>query len=134
MAKRLLHYFLLAVILLVVPFACCVIGGYDSILEGVNWGFHPELLWNHRCPFNWYAFIGLVLFTAWCLWPFLKRIARRIASGAPAPARTPAPFTWWGWLGVAVISVGWILSWNTHFGWFRPLPVRVQVQISYAPL
>ena len=142
LAKRILHYLLLAATLVGVPYVCCVVCGYDSILEGVkafpprteDWGFHPELLWSHRCPFNWYAFLGLVAFTAWCLWPFLKRIVRRLSGGAPAPARTPAPFPWWGWLGVAVVAVGWVLSWNTRFGWFPPLPVRVQVQSSYAPL
>ena len=142
LAKRAVHYALLALVLFGVPFACCVLGGYDGILEGVkafpprteDWGFHPELLWNHRCPFNWYAFLGLVSFTAWCLWPFMKRMARRLASGSPAPKRTPGAFPWWGWLGVAVIAVGWVMSWNTRFGWFPQLPPRVQVQISYAPL
>ena len=142
LAKRILHYLLLAATLVGVPYACCVVCGYDSILEGVkafpprteDWGFHPELLWSHRCPFNWYAFLGLVAFTAWCLWPFLKRIVRRLSGGAPAPTRTPAPFPWWGWLGVAVLAAGWIMSWNYRFGWFPHPSARVQVQLSYAPL
>ena len=37
-------------------------------------------------------------------------------------------------MGLAVLAGGWILSWNSHFGWFPPLPPRVQVQISYAPI
>ena len=54
--KRIVHYSLLALVLLGVLFLCCVIGGYDGILEGVkdfpprteDWGLKPELLWNHR--------------------------------------------------------------------------------------
>ena len=79
--KRILHYFILAVILLGVPALCAWLGGYDEIWEGVksfpprteDWGFHPEKLWNYRRPFRWGAFIGLIAFTAWCLWPCVKR-------------------------------------------------------------
>ena len=70
--KRVLHYALLAVVLLGVPLACCVWGGHDELLDGLksfpprteDWGFRPELLWNHRRPFRWCVFIGLVAFTA----------------------------------------------------------------------
>ena len=62
--KRILHYFILAVILLGVPALCAWLGGYDEIWEGVksfpprteDWGFHPEKLWNYRRPFRWGAF------------------------------------------------------------------------------
>lgn len=30
-----------------------------------------------------------------------------------------APFPWYGWLGLALLSVAWILAW-TRFGWFEP--------------
>ena len=87
--KRIVHYSLLALVLLGVPFLCCVIGGYDGILEGVkdfpprteDWGLKPELLWNHRCPFNTAVFIGMVLFTALCLFPFVRRGSINFAGG-----------------------------------------------------
>ena len=150
MKKRIFHYALLALILLGVPLACCIYGGHQELLEGVknfpprteDWGFHPELLWNYRRPFNWYAFIGLIAFTSWCLWPFVKRIWRCVrtrgrAFGVVMDGSSSNPhyrFPWWGWLGIAVLAVGWVLSWNYRFGWFPALPKRVQVQISYAPL
>lgn len=136
--KRVLHYTLLALILLGTPLLCCLSGGYDDILEGVkafpprteDWGLKPELLWNHRCPFSWGVFVGLTAFTALCLWPFLRRMAAAFRS-LPAPLRAPSrrPFPWWGWLGVAVMAAGWYLSWS-RFEWFQPF----QVLCSYAPI
>ena len=72
--KRIFHYSLLALVLLGAPFLCCVVGGYDEVLEGVkafpprteDWGLKPELLWNHRCPFNMAVFIGMCNYTFVC--------------------------------------------------------------------
>ena len=147
MLKRIVHYTILAAALIGVPLACCVLGGHTELLEGVksfpprteDWGLRPELLWNHRRPFNWWAFSGLVALTALCLFPFLRRMWRFVRSRGKAfglPFHTPprGRFPWWGWLGVAVLAVGWILSWNYRFGWFPHPSARVQVQLSYAPL
>ena len=142
--KRVIHYLILAAVLLGVPALCAWLGGYDDIWEGVksfpprteDWGFHPEKLWNVRRPFQWGAFIGLVLFTGLCLFPFLRRMWRFARGWRPAPARKlqACAFPWWGWLGAAVLAVGWILSWNYRFEWFPALPARIQVQVSYAPI
>ena len=147
--KRILHYVILAVLLIGTPLVCCLLGGYDEILEGVknfpprteDFGFYPEKLWNNRCPFNWWAFIGLVLFTAMCLKPFVRRCLKSAFATNRSPRTanhvsrtTNHAFPWWGWLGVAVLAAGWILSWNWHFHWFPTLSKRLQVQLSYAPL
>ena len=147
MLKRIVHYTILAAALIGVPLACCVLGGHTELLEGVksfpprteDWGLRPELLWNHRRPFNWGAFSGLVALTTLCLFPFLRRMWRFVRSRGKAfglPFHTPprGRFPWWGWLGVAILAVGWILSWNYRFGWFPHPSARVQVQLSYAPL
>ena len=136
--KKILHYALLAAILLGTPLVCCLIGGYDDVLAGVknfpprteDWGTHPELLWNYRCPFKWGAFIGLVAFTSLCLFPFFRRMVRFLRD-RPFPLCRPATgrFPWWGWLGMLILAVGWTLSWN-RFEWFRPF----QVQFSYFPM
>lgn len=138
--KRILHYTLLAAVLLGIPYLCCHLGGYDKILEGVksfpprteDWGTRPELLWNHRCPFNWGAFAGLGLFTLLCLYPFLRRCAAALCasvkSGVPK-TKSPYRFPWWGWAGAIVMFAGWYLSWN-RFAWFRPY----QVMMSYMPI
>ena len=146
--RRVLHYALLAAILIGVPLACCVWGGHAELIDGLksfpprteDWGFRPELLWNHRRPFRWGAFIGLVAFTALCLYPFVRRLLKCAfgGRGATRPTNyqlsTSNSFPWWGWMGLCVLVCGWVLSWNGRFGWLPPLPVRVQVQISYAPI
>ena len=158
MGKRILHYTILAALLVGVPLACCLLGEYASegasrasyheILEGVksfpprteDFGFHPEKLWNYRCPFNWWAFVGLVVFTGLCLLPFVKRAWRagRVATccdrvgeyGRSKLGPSPlARFPWFGWLGVAILAVSWWLSWH-RYEWFRPC----QVHCSYFPL
>ena len=150
MKKRMLHYLILAAVLLGAPALCAWLGGYDEIWEGVksfpprteDWGVHPEKLWNHRLPFSWPWFIGMVAFTFVCMRPLVWRCLKAVLVRRP-PSTTPRhspstirsfPFPWWGWLGVAVLAVGWLLSWNYRFGWFPPLPERLQVQFSYAPL
>ena len=147
MTKRIIHYAVLAAALVGVPLACCILGGHSELLEGVksfpprteDWGFHPELLWNYRRPFNWWAFSGLSALTLLCLFPFLKRMWRFVrtrgkAFGLPFYTSSRGRFPWWGWLGAAVLAAGWIMSWNYRFGWFPHPSTRVQVQISYAPL
>jgi len=119
--KRIIHYILLAAVLLGTPLLCCIIGGHDELLEGVkafpprteDWGSRPELLWNHRCPFNWWAFAGLTAFTALCLYPFMKRAVTALRTAWRSPrSQIKHPFPWWGWLGVFVMAAGWYLSWN----------------------
>ena len=64
MTKRIVHYIVLAAVLIGTPLLCCILGGHEQLLEGVkrfpprteDWGLHPELLWNFRRPFNWLAF------------------------------------------------------------------------------
>lgn len=136
MGKRILHYLILATLLLGVPLACCLLGGYDEMLEGVknfpprteDWGVHPEKLWNYRCPFNWWAFAAMLVLTGLCLAPFVRRAWRAAISG-PKVERTPARFPWFGWLGIVILAVSWWLSWH-RYEWFRPY----QVHCSYFPL
>ena len=147
MTRRILHYAVLAAALVGVPLACCILGGRTELLEGIrnfpprteDWGFHPELLWNYRRPFSWWAFSGMMAFTLWCFLPFIRRMYRFVRSrgkafGLPFYVPSRGRFPWWGWLGVAVLAAGWVMSWNYRFGWFPHPSARVQVQLSYAPL
>ena len=139
--KRIVHYVLLAAMLLGVPLACCLLSGDEDMLDGVkafpprteDWGFHPEKLWNHRRPFNWGVFIGFAAFTFVCLRPFVARAVRAALRRPPKKnsqfSILNSQFPWWGWLGVVVLAVGWVFSWS-RFEWFRPF----QVQCSYFPM
>jgi len=147
MAKRIAHYAILAAVLVGTPLLFCVLWGDERLLEGLknfpprteDWGLHPELLWNYRRPFRWWAFLTLLVFTAVCMFPFARRMwrflrTRGAAFGVPFSSPARGRFPWWGWLGLAVMAAGWILSWNYRFAWFPALPARVQVQLSYAPV
>lgn len=135
--RRIIHYLLLAAILVGVPLACCMVGGYDDILEGVkrfpprteDFGLHPEKLWNYRRPFNWYWFIGMTAFTFGCLSPFLRRGFRASFGSHGGQGWRHFGFPAWGWAGIALLAVSWVVTWN-RFEWFRPY----QVMLSYFPI
>lgn len=134
--KRIIHYLLLAAILIGLPLACCLVGGYDDILDGVknfpprteDFGFHPEKLWNFRRPFNWYWFIGMTAYTLGCLFPFLVRGLRGCRRAADRTSHR-FRFPLWGWGGLVLLIASWIITWN-RFEWFRPY----QVMLSYFPI
>ena len=136
MSRRLLHYLILAAALVGIPLACALVAGDDAILESVrqfpprteDWGFHPEKLWNVRRPFNGWWFAGMSLFTASCLFPLIRRGFAALRAAA-RPARTVRPFPKWGWAGLLLLAVSWIIAWN-RFAWFRPC----QVMLSYFPI
>ena len=142
--KRVLHYLILATVLLGTPLACCLLGGYDEILEGVkqfpprteDWGFHPEKLWNVRHPFNWWWFSGFTLFTAACLFPFLRRGFRRLRRSVDLTieqseqSNNPNSFPLWGWAGLALLIISWVVAWSRF-----PCFTRYQQAIlSYFPV
>ena len=127
--KRVLHYFLLAVTLVGIPFVCCLVGGKDETLELVktiapvteNWGSMPEKLWNCRCPFTWGPFWLMVAFLVVTITPFVRRLVVNVLKGRTIVNSSPSPctftFPWWGWLALVVMLVGWVLAW-TRFEWF----------------
>ena len=127
--KRVLHYFLLAVTLVGIPFVCCLVGGKDETLELVktiapvteNWGSMPEKLWNCRCPFTWGPFWLMVAFLVVTITPFVRRLVVNVLKGGTKVNSSPSPrtftFPWWGWLALVVMLVGWVLAW-TRFEWF----------------
>lgn len=120
MMKRILHYLLLAAVLLGTPLLCCLLGGYDAVLEGVkqfpprteDWGFRPELLWNVRRPFNWWAFGGMCLFTYFCMAPLVRRGLKAVMRPAERRAAAGRRFPAWGWGGIVFTAVFWVISWN----------------------
>ena len=127
--KRALHYVLLAVTLVGIPFVCSLVGGKDETLELVktiapvteNWGSMPEKLWNCRCPFTWGPFWLMVAFLVVTVTPFVRRLVVNVLKGGTKVNSSPSPctftFPWWGWLALVVMLVGWVLAW-TRFEWF----------------
>lgn len=141
MKKRVLHYLLLAAILLAAPAFFAWLAGDAEIWEGVcsfpprteDWGVHPEKLWNFRAPFQWAWFIGYAVFTIATMFPLARRAVRAAIGHSPLVTRhSPfalCHFPWWGWLGVGVIAVFWPISWSRI-----PALHDIQPMISYFPL
>ena len=69
-------------------------------------------------PFSWIVFIGLSLFIIASVAPLVLRFLKhRRATRKTTPAK---PFPWWGWGGVALGVITWIIAWN-RFPWMGEL-------------
>ncbi len=123
------HYFILAAVLIAIPLACAWLGGRNDLLAGLlvfpprteDWGLDPAKLWNMRKPFSWPAFLGMAACVLATLAPFVWRLVRGGGvrqHGEAALARQAFP--WFGWLGLALGAVAWVLAW-CRFTWFAGL-------------
>jgi hypothetical protein len=68
--------------------------------------------------FQWPAFLIYGLIILGCSGPLVRRIVRRRQAPARSDVERPS-FPWWGWAGLALTTVSWILAW-TRFEWFAP--------------
>lgn len=98
--------------------------------------FPPRTSYVEHEPFSWGLFIAIALLILASVGPFVFRIftssgqPSTISSQSPdrglASPLTPDPscltvfpFPWWGWLGLGLTAVAWVLAW-TRFPWFEP--------------
>ncbi len=70
-------------------------------------------------PFSWAVFLGLTLFVFVVITPFVVVVSRS-ASGGGQSVYPSRKFPLWGWLGVVLVGVAWLLAWN-RFAWFERL-------------
>jgi hypothetical protein len=73
--------------------------------------FPPRTAQATHAPFAWPAFAVLSLPVLGAAALFLLAMGRARAQATVAHAA--ARFPWWGWLGLGLISAGWLLAWNT---------------------
>jgi len=111
--KGILKFAVPAAMLLGLPPAGVLLDGMPLVryLE-----FPPRTLYVQHAPFSWVAFIAYCLFIVAVVGPFLVHALRRRRPASVITPRT-SPFPWWGWCGVALGLVSWILAWN-RFPWF----------------
>jgi hypothetical protein len=102
--------------------------------------FPPRTAYVQHAPFSWTVFIALALLIGVSVAPFVVRIVTTQLTSEPsrhsigmswshqlleergtlAGRRLMSPaFPWWGWLGVALTTLSWVLAWN-RFTWFEP--------------
>lgn len=132
----LVHFSILAVVLVGIPFVCCLLFGNDQMLRDVlafppdceNWLADPRRLWQMKCPFNGWVFGFLSASVVAILFPFVRRFFKALQLENENSPRARFPFPLFGWLGLVLSGGGWILAW-TRFAWFA----RFQ-RYSYLPL
>jgi len=84
--------------------------------------FPPLTRYVDHAPFSGWAFAIfslLDLLMAIGLVKALRHARRHVDHTTPIP-RNACIFPVWGWLGVAIMLVGWLLAWS-RFSWFDPL-------------
>lgn len=98
--------------------------------------FPPRTRYVEHEPFSWPVFIGLAIFIVGFISPFMIRIcfSRPMSyamshqpdlpplSGTPhrSPLTPHVFFPWWGWAGIGLTVIAWVLAW-TRFPWFELL-------------
>jgi len=111
--KGTLKFAVLATMLLGLPLAGVLMAQFPA---SRYFEFPPRTLYIEHAPFSWIAFISYGLFIIAAVSPFLLHALR---NRSPVPLKTPPAnrFPWWGWCGVLLGLVSWILAWN-RFPWF----------------
>jgi hypothetical protein len=113
---RIVVKIVLVVLLLVgLPLLGIVIAGQplDRYLE-----FPPRTRYIQHAPFSWPGYVALALSIVVSVSPFVVRMVTSRGTLQKTPLMSGA-FPWWGWLGVAVTALTWVLAWN-RFTWFEP--------------
>ncbi len=116
MRTKLAKWSVLLLLLLGLPLLGVALAGHplDRYLE-----FPPITRYVEHTPLSWLMFVGLTVFVLGTTGPFLLKILT-----SPLPAATGSlarhPFPWWGWLGVGITAVAWVLAWN-RFAWLGDL-------------
>jgi hypothetical protein len=79
--------------------------------------FPPRTRFVSHAPFSWIAFLGLSLFLILVVFPFFYQAVRARNNQAITP-RACFSFPWWGWYGLVLVTISWIMAW-TRFPWFK---------------
>jgi hypothetical protein len=110
-------WIVLTAILVGLPFVGAYAAGHPltDYLE-----FPPKLIGprlEENPPLAWLAWIGYAVFIGAVTVPVAWRWLR--GAGVAPHAAAAGRFPWWGWGGVVLGAVAWVLAW-TRFPWFHP--------------
>ncbi len=115
--RFLLKFVVLGGMLLGLPLLGVYLAGYplNRYLE-----FPPKTQYIEHAPFSWPAFAVLTVVILAVVIPLAHRgILAYKKRPQKAVELTPKAFPRWGWVGVIVGSLAWLLAW-TRFSWFIP--------------
>ena len=82
--------------------------------------FPPLTNYVSHAAFSWFFFWGLMIlgFSVFCL--LFYQLQHKSSSVVLTTQRTTTIFPWWGYMGLALIGVSWVLAWN-RFSFFQIL-------------
>ncbi|RJX29054.1 MAG: hypothetical protein C4531_10970 [Desulfurivibrio sp.] len=84
------------------------------------WEFPPLTRYVAHAPFCWPLFTALVLLGLLVAGLFLVQMGRGTANAPVMTTGGKWSLPWWGWLGLGLLTAGWVLAWN-RFPWFAGL-------------
>ena len=91
--------------------------------------FPPTTRYVEHAPFSWVASVLLTALILMVVLPFDIRVwLSRRRHGALEGQRPRRPFPWWGWAGVVLSALAWMMAWS-RFSWFA----RFQL-FTFSPL
>jgi hypothetical protein len=116
--SRMVHWLVMGAMLLGLPPAGLLLAGKQI---GPYLQFPPLTRYVTHAPFSWWVFAlyATIDLAGISLIVYLIYRGRRRRSGPQVLLRS-VRMPWWGWLGLSVMAVGWILAW-TRMQWFSPL-------------
>ena len=112
--RFLVKFLILTIMLLGLPLLGIWVAGYPvfDYLE-----FPPQTRYVRHTPFSGMAFILYSLLIAACAAPLIIRACKPIPQNLSITRPPARPFPAWGWLGLILGIVAWVLAW-TRFSWF----------------
>jgi hypothetical protein len=111
-----IKFLILAVMLLGLPLLGVWVAGYpvSGYLE-----FPPQTRYVRHEPFSWFAFILYTLIICACLTALIINV-HKLRQKVESEIRSARTFPWWGWLGLILGILAWIMAW-TRFKWFAAI-------------
>jgi hypothetical protein len=117
MMRFLMKFTILTIMLLGLPLLGIWAAGYP-VLDYLE--FPPQTRYVRHAPFSGLAFVVYSFLIAACTIPLIIRAFKTPPQNRSITRKSARPFPAWGWLGLILGVVAWILAW-TRFSWFTPI-------------
>ena len=114
MTRILAKFLILTVMLLGLPLLGIWVAGYP-VMDYLE--FPPQTRYVRHVPFSGLAFTIYSIFIAACAALLVQRAVKSSPQDLSITRQPARPFPAWGWLGLILGGVAWILAW-TRFSWF----------------
>jgi len=79
-----------------------------------------------KAPFSWIAFFIIASLVLTVMLPFIFRVVKSQGKAAALPSGVKFP--WWGWLGLMIMTSGWVIAWS-RISWLSSVQI-----FTYTPL